>query len=64
MFLSGLQAPTVIIDLLCAKWTEIFSHTTGFPCKQVPRVQSACPWTLLPPHPEVLVLPDTYEDAR
>lgn len=36
----------------------------GLPISEAPRDISICAWTLVPPHPELLVINDTLEDAR
>ncbi|KAK9814720.1 hypothetical protein WJX72_010481 [[Myrmecia] bisecta] len=36
----------------------------GIDSPTVPRTASFCQWTLLPPFPEVLIVPDALEDAR
>lgn len=36
----------------------------GLPFDEAPRDIGICAWTLVPPHPELLVIKDTLEDAR
>ena len=36
----------------------------GLPISEAPRHIGICAWTLVPPHPELLVINDTLEDAR
>jgi len=41
-----------------------FKSVQGLPVKSTERKVSFCTWTLLPEHPEILVVPNALEDIR
>ena len=40
------------------------NYPDGFPLREVGAQYTPCSWTLVPDNPEVLVVPDTLQDAR
>ena len=69
MRFSGVQlcnifhVPVAIVSLV-AKDRQWFKSVQGLPVNSTERRASFCAWTLLPEHPEILVVPDALEDIR
>lgn len=57
------HVPVAIVSLV-AKDRQWFKSVQGLPVNSTERRASFCAWTLLPEHPEVLVVPDALEDIR
>ena len=55
--------PVAIVSLV-AKDRQWFKSVQGLPVNSTERRASFCAWTLLPEHPEILVVPDALEDIR
>lgn len=58
-----LKAPMAIVSLV-DQYRCWMKSSVGMPVNEAPREVSICAWTLLPAHPEMLVVPDTLEDGR
>lgn len=57
------HVPVAIVSLVDAH-RQWFKSVQGLPVKSTERKASFCAWTLLPEHPEILVVPDALEDIR
>jgi hypothetical protein len=57
------NVPIAIVSLVDTE-RQWFKSICGLLATETDRRSSFCAWTLLPPHPEVLVVPDAREDAR
>ena len=57
------NVPIAIVSLV-EKERQWFKSITGLPVSETSRTSSFCAWTLLPIHPEVLVVEDALLDAR
>lgn len=57
------KVPIALVSLV-DKERQWFKSVQGLPGNQTDRRSSFCAWTLLPTHPEVLVVPDAILDAR
>lgn len=57
------KVPIAIVSLVDTQ-RQWFKSVMGLPCTSTDRTSSFCAWTLLPVHPEVLVVEDTTKDAR
>ena len=55
--------PIAIVSLVDTE-RQWFKSICGLSATETDRRSSFCAWTLLPPHPEVLVVPDARDDAR
>ena len=55
--------PIAIVSLVDAE-RQWFKSICGLGATETDRRSSFCAWTLLPAHPEVLVVPDACQDAR
>ena len=57
------NVPIAIVSLVDAE-RQWFKSICGLGATETDRRSSFCAWTLLPAHPEVLVVPDACQDAR
>lgn len=57
------KVPIAIVSLV-EKERQWFKSIMGLPVSETDRSSSFCAWTLLPAHPEVLVVEDATKDAR
>lgn len=57
------KVPIAIVSLV-DKERQWFKSIMGLPVSETDRQSSFCAWTLLPAHPEVLVVEDATKDAR
>lgn len=57
------NVPIAIVSLVDTE-RQWFKSICGLSATETDRRSSFCAWTLLPPHPEVLVVPDARDDAR
>jgi hypothetical protein len=57
------KVPIAIVSLV-DKERQWFKSIQGLDVMQTDRRSSFCAWTLLPMHPEVLIVPDALEDER
>lgn len=57
------HVPIAIVSLV-DKERQWFKSIQGLDAVQTDRRSSFCAWTLLPMHPEVLIVPDALEDER
>lgn len=57
------KLPISIVSLVDTQ-RQWFKSITGLPVTETDRSSSFCAWTLLPVHPEVLVVEDATKDVR
>lgn len=57
------QVPVCLVSIVDDdhQW---FKSNQGLACSATDRKSSFCAWTLLPQHPELLIVEDALEDAR
>ena len=58
-----MQVPVCLVSIVDDdhQW---FKSNQGLACSSTDRKSSFCAWTLLPQHPELLIVEDALEDAR
>ena len=61
--LVSVQVPVCLVSIVDDdhQW---FKSNQGLACSATDRKSSFCAWTLLPQHPELLIVEDALEDAR